>query len=259
MSCRHPDIQKFDQLRCCLSCGEAVFENTIDIEQDVYSLSSSSYQYRRLNYELGQEIRLVVLFPGQELEDITCNIIHVNLLDQPVYEAVSYTWATAHGDASLSRHIYCHGRKIAITANCELVLRCLRRKGHNRSIWIDAISIDQENTMERNHQVKLMATIYSNASQVLAYLGTGSAEGRGGINRVMDYLENPSDSLLRGPDGPARNEVAIFLGLPYFDRVWVCIFINETHVTWTDIETLPSRCSKKLLLVRWLLSLPVTE
>lgn len=216
--CRHPDVQKFDGLRCCLSCGEAVFEDVYEFQQDLDLSTSTNYRYRRLNYELGQEIRLVVLYPGKELEDLTCDIIHVNILDQPVYEAVSYTWATVHGDVSFSGNINCCGKKIAITKNCESVLRSLRRLGRNRKIWVDAICIDQENTAERNHQVKLMATIYSNASQVLAYLSTATSTS---LDKVIGHLDGSSGRLRNQTDAQNRYDVANFLRMPYFDRVWV--------------------------------------
>jgi hypothetical protein len=237
MSCSHPDIQKFDELRCCLSCGEVISEDVIDIKQDVHSLSSSYYQYESLNYELGSEIRLVVLYPGRELDDITCKIIHVNLRDKPAFEAVSYTWATISGDTSLSGHVLCGGKKIAITLNCESMLRCIRRRGRNRTIWVDAISIDQQNTLERNHQVKLMASIYSNASQVVAYVCPrwSPAEGANGFDRIMEHLENHSDDLNKSTRGPSRGEVARFLELPYFDRVWVSVFYHETHISSSNI------------------------
>jgi hypothetical protein len=102
LACRHPDIQKFDDLRCCLSCGEAVLE----LPEEQHHVSSdhgrSEYQYRRLNYALGQEIRLLRLHAGAGIDAITCSIVHTNLDDKPAFEAVSYTWADATGDASLS-------------------------------------------------------------------------------------------------------------------------------------------------------------
>jgi hypothetical protein len=231
MACSHPDIQKFDELRCCLSCGEVILEDIVDIEQDVHKSSSSVYQYKSLNYELGQEIRLVVLYPGRELDDITCNIIHVNLLDKPAFEAVSYTWATISGDISLSGNVCCGGKRIAITLNCESMLRCLRRQGRNRILWVDAISIDQQNTLERNHQVRLMASIYSNASQVVAYVCPRHphAKGADGFDRIMEYLENHSNNLGNNTRSPSRGQIATFLALPYFNRVWVSVSYNKTY------------------------------
>jgi hypothetical protein len=226
-ACRHPDIQKFDGFRCCLSCGEAVFEAALPIEQGMNA--SKDYQYQRLNYKLGLEIRLVVLYPGHELDDLVFDIIHRNLLDKPVYEAVSYTWATVYGDASLSSHVSCRGKKIAITKNCESMLRTLRRQGTNRTIWVDAICIDQENTEERNHQVRLMATIYSNASQVVAYLGPTSEHDSVSINRVIDHLEGKFAAMVNRSDKQNSCDVSKFLRMPYFDRVWVRTSFIEAY------------------------------
>jgi hypothetical protein len=68
-----------------LSCGEAVFEN---LEEPLVCTKTSTYQYRRLNYTLGHEIRLIVLHPGDQSDDIVCDLIHVNLIDKPAFEAV---------------------------------------------------------------------------------------------------------------------------------------------------------------------------
>jgi hypothetical protein len=235
-ACRHPDIQKFDGFRCCLSCGEAIFDDIPQEQQIVADQDMSKYQYRPLNYGLGQEIRLVVLHPGKEPDEITCDIVHVNLLDDPVYEAVSYTWATANGDASMVGHISCRGRTIPVTDNCKSLLTCLRRPGLKRTVWIDAICIDQGNTVERNHQVRMMATIYSNASQVVAYLGSEHEDARASTTRVMKYLEGSANGLLR-QELPALNHynVAEFLRTRYFDRVWVRIPSRPTRNIFTNL------------------------
>lgn len=85
-SCGHPDIRKFDGMRCCLSCGEAVYDDS-EAQSDDFK-DTSTYQYKRLNYALGQEIRLIVLYAGHPRDDIVCDLIHINSLDKPVYEAV---------------------------------------------------------------------------------------------------------------------------------------------------------------------------
>jgi hypothetical protein len=235
-ACRHPDIQKFDGLRCCLSCGEAIFDDFPQTQQVLDDENTLNYQYKPLNYELGQEIRLAVLHPGREPDDITCDIVHVNLLDNPAYEAVSYTWATMNGDASLSEQISCRGGTIAVTKNCKSLLLSLRRFGLNRTIWIDAVCINQSNTLERNHQVKLMATIYSNASQVLAYIGSQYEDTSPSITKVIEYLEGTSDGLLgRQVDVPNYYDVATFLRTPYFDRVWVRICTAISCDNFTDL------------------------
>jgi hypothetical protein len=113
----------------------------------------------------------------------------------------------------MSRTITCHGKQIAITENCESAIRTFRKRWSKRILWIDAICIDQAHVAERNHQVKLMAEIYSSASQVLAYLGPRV------LNGVINYLD--SDNHCHSGTTIIRDDLVAFLDLPYFNRVWV--------------------------------------
>jgi hypothetical protein len=140
--CTHHGIRKYNGIRCCLACGEAVFEASSSKAPAASQATDvpSHYQYNNLDYKLGQEIRLILLLPGGQDDPIRCDIIHVNLEDDPDYEAVSYTWATENGDSSLSQAVHCVcGGCIAVTANCAAVLRQLRRPGIRRRLWVDAI------------------------------------------------------------------------------------------------------------------------
>ena len=169
--CRHLDIRKFDGLRSCLACGEAVFENALsDSEPTTADAEHSPYQYTKLNYVLGQEIRLLVILPGESHDLIRCEIVVVNLEDDPSYEALSYTWATETGDASFSETIYCGKGTIKITRNCNAAIRRFRKRYAKRRLWVDAICINQDYIVERNHQVSLMEMIYSRSARVLVFI-----------------------------------------------------------------------------------------
>jgi hypothetical protein len=65
------------------------------------------YIYTPLNYKLGQEICLLVVLPGEPFDPLRCDIVHVNLEDEPDYEAVSHPWTSDNGDASLSQSANC--------------------------------------------------------------------------------------------------------------------------------------------------------
>lgn len=168
------------------------------------------YQYRCLNYELGKEIRVLILRP-REFENPFCvEIAHANLLDDPIYEALSYTWATEDGDASLSSEIYCGNGKISTTQNCAAALRRLRNPEQERTVWVDAVCIDQETTAERNHQVELMGTIYSKATRVMVYPG----EVSGSIFLAFEALKS---GLTLSYD--LWSELRQFLSRRWFNRV----------------------------------------
>ncbi|KAH7073312.1 heterokaryon incompatibility protein-domain-containing protein [Paraphoma chrysanthemicola] len=221
MPCRHPDIQKFDGLRCCLSCGEAVLEDLLEKEQKEHIWNDVSHKYRRLSYELGQEIRLVILHPGEAEDRLICTIIHVNLLDEPRYEAVSYTWKDHTGDASFTGNLYCRGKAIPITANCEAALRQFRKRDAPRYLWIDAICIDQKNEEEKSHQVQAMSKIYSMASQVLAFIGLGDPQQRTSFHRVIKHLQGEPQPFIFHGRGAGDSDLKVFLQMPYWSRVWV--------------------------------------
>jgi hypothetical protein len=55
------------------------------------------------------------------------------------------------------------------------------------TLWIDQICIDQETTEEKNHQVSMMSSIYSNASRVITYFGP-ACEDRGYEESGMQIL-----------------------------------------------------------------------
>ncbi|KAF2754171.1 hypothetical protein EJ05DRAFT_504274 [Pseudovirgaria hyperparasitica] len=63
---------------------------------------------------------------------------------------------------------------ISITRNLFTVLPYLQLPDKPRNLWIDAVCINQEDIEERCQQVQLMAEIYSQASQVVAWLGPPS-------------------------------------------------------------------------------------
>jgi hypothetical protein len=224
-TCRHPDIRAFNDVRCCLSCGEPVKEHDEPLHENSWS---TRYQYNPLDYDLGQEIRLIEILPGKRFDELQCRIKHVNLVTASAFEAVSYTWADLSGDASLSCTIFCSGKQIPITKNCEAVLRRIRRPNRDKIVWFDAISIDQSNITERNHQVRLMAAIYSSASQVLACVDPNRKHSYA-LMEWLEWLDNSSssDSDLGAPC-PSKVSVSL-LRLPYFERVWVCYFVWSTR------------------------------
>lgn len=211
MPCRHPDIQVFDDFKCCLSCGEIVPESS------VYDNINLPYKYTELDYSSGHQIRLCVLFPGHSTEDIKVDLLHVNIDDRPPFEAVSYAWATEDGDDSLSQIVTCRKGTIPVTKSCEAALRRLRRQHRRRHLWVDAICIDQCNIQERNHQVGFMSTIFATASQVVIYLGAGNNS----TDKVLDYLNETDEGGARVRRHGFSTDVNNFLKHRWLDRVWV--------------------------------------
>lgn len=131
------------------------------------------------------QIRLLHLLPGQESDPLECSLETVTPFEEPnietlvnneshptrrllPYEAISYAW----GNVNSEETIVCNGKLLSITSSLAAALRRMRRRiGPPRVLWADGICINQKNDSEKEQQVPLMAAIYSQAKQVLCWLG----------------------------------------------------------------------------------------
>jgi hypothetical protein len=131
--------------------------------------SQNHHYYHPLDTAKG-EIRLLILEPATNEEDsIRCNIFHTSLHDRPRYETLSYCW----GDETITAPILLHEQPIRVTTNLAFALRHLRNADEARTIWIDALCINQQDDTEKGSQVMIMKEIYQSASRTVLWLGHG--------------------------------------------------------------------------------------
>lgn len=102
----------------------------------------------------------------------------------PSFAALSYVWSQRSLVYSGPTAIICNGIPIPITANCYLAILHLQRKLRTFTVWIDAVSINQDDEKEKSHQIPLMDDIYSCAQTVYVWL----CEGNEATDRAMSYL-----------------------------------------------------------------------
>lgn len=170
------------------------------------------YQYQTLPGDGSSHIRIVTIHPAMRLDDD----IHVSLrveefcvinesspdaLDKiPFYEALSYCWGAPGDDGHIfarsettrvdSPHRYGgeagEGSWLPARANLLSALRLLRHETEPRDMWIDAICIDQDDTVQKGPQVALMGKLYSRAAAVLVWLGPAAD----GSERAMELLQD---------------------------------------------------------------------
>jgi hypothetical protein len=134
--------------------------------------------YRNFYYaalESKSSFRLLIIEPGEPYNDLGYRLKDVPspLLETERYEALSYVW----GDENSSEYICLTNdnephsdiicSRFHIKPNLYKALERLRLKDKQRTIWVDAICINQEDLRERASQVLLMREIYANARQVL--------------------------------------------------------------------------------------------
>lgn len=195
------------------------------------NLPKLNYRYKQLQYP--DEIRLLVISPGTSSDRLDCKLVHTRLSLSPKYEALSYAW----GDTSKPRQINCDDRAIHITRSLYTALRHLRDPKKARTLWADAICINQHSNTEKNHQVALMGKIYSQTERGLAWIGEGEDDI---VRNAFDYLDRLNAyfcNCLKGYDSQT-------LGLDYFDMPH--LVLTELYTNWipelyTSLGTLFAR------------------
>ncbi|KAK7927500.1 hypothetical protein PG985_004498 [Apiospora marii] len=136
------------------------------------SSSVTTYKHKSLSSE--HSIRVFDLLPSIcSKAQVEVRIREISLSDRlSRYEALSY--ARGNGAKQGSHSVLCAGQRLPVTDSCHAALVHLRSRLWTRTIWADAICVDQAEheagTTERNCQVKQMGRIFHNASRVIVWL-----------------------------------------------------------------------------------------
>ena len=201
-------------------------------------------QYKYTPLALEGEIRILEVerpatpFP----KAINFNLRRVQLKDNPAYEAVSYTWGCPDRTQLVTEKET--GRELGVTENCFIALYDLCEKGP-RTLWVDAICINQDDVTEKAKQVAIMGRIFMSASRTVIYLGKADAHSRsvaklprmaeGNLIRndplslqlliPRDILDRKQKKLTREQKNLSRAQKVLhleqFLERPWFARVWI--------------------------------------
>jgi hypothetical protein len=141
----------------------------------------------------------------------------------PPYTALSYAW----GDVKTTAPITLNGRLSFVTENLREALLYLKRIRQDILLWVDALSINQEDPHERGHQVSQMRAIYSEASNVISWLGPGST----GTIQLFFFIEKHQNICTNDSEQAESCDLLVNRELadavryleerPYWNRIWV--------------------------------------
>ncbi|EMC98427.1 hypothetical protein BAUCODRAFT_32462 [Baudoinia panamericana UAMH 10762] len=203
----------------------------------------------------GEAFRLALLLPGTGTSPVECRLIwESSKRPKREYACLSYCWETVERTTA----ILCDGYRFPITKNLLMALQKVRKPTIGIHIWIDQICINQDDYQERAHQVSIMKYIFSNAKEVIVWLGEAGdrsaklceyarrmARGqhapndryspKSALNRIMNQRQL-QDALQR------------LLERPWFKRVWVIpevalshfsvVAIGDSTVSWDNLVRL---------------------
>ena len=181
--------------------------------------------------EHNSQIRLFELLPGTKDDPLCGRLRTVNFNSEPEYDAVSYVW----GDPEPRFTLELNGDEfLGIPRNLRNALIGLRLRRGSRTLWVDAICINQQDLRERGHQVKIMGDVFRKARLVRVWLDA-DVDPQSQAFRMASRLEGPStDGLFVASD---RRELRCMVCLgdfdpefwkplreifenPYWERIW---------------------------------------
>ncbi|KAF2140653.1 uncharacterized protein K452DRAFT_319554 [Aplosporella prunicola CBS 121167] len=205
-----------------------------------YSSGHMDFVYDKLGTQ-HRTIRLVTIEPGAWKDEIRCSLQTVVFDDKPSYQALSYVW----GDLESTRTIYLNNHEIQVTESLWYALRRLRGQSP-RTMWIDAICINQKDDEEKSCQVAMMRDIFKECKEAILWLGEDECDISGpdivptspsarrafellGILSIDDHLpEIPCFSVTKNAEVTLKDEYRPHLEalralakLPWWTRLWI--------------------------------------
>ena len=205
---------------------------------------SITYSYSSL--PLGHDgIRLLRLIPNKdETAVIKCQLFDYTLesgKQTHLYEALSYVW----GDPNKTVPIFIGEHRFNITENLHTALLHLRNHSIERTIWVDAVCINQANEQEKAHQIQYMAKIYGQANHVIIWLGEAADNSDQAFEDIRVAAEDEfTNSLI---EETSQKAILKLLERLWFRRIWVReqILDNICKILKVHLGTSGSRCSAK--------------
>ncbi|KAI0437990.1 heterokaryon incompatibility protein-domain-containing protein [Xylaria telfairii] len=159
---------------------------------------------------------------GRDSQGYLVTSLHCQPLRSPVpFAAISYTWNEQdrlwYGEYdSCPKPIRINGALVLVADKVANILS-LALKHERYLVWIDSICINQSDLSEKSEQVSRMGEIYSQATEVLAMIGSPSEATDIVLDSANEFIKNPSQNF-----PPAvLTKFLKFINGGYWTRAWI--------------------------------------
>jgi hypothetical protein len=156
---------------------------------------------------------------------------------------VSYCW----GEPNDTTLITCNSNHVSVTRSLADALRAFRDLHEIRTLWADALCIDQSDNEEEGQQVGRMGEVYANTKRALIWLGRDPENQADDAFATIRSIDRDFDASMKSSNGnywemPPVIEpylvcveeskwtgITALLNLPWFRRVWT---VQASHPTF---------------------------
>jgi hypothetical protein len=176
-------------------------------DADPYTIPSFVYEpVRRPDVS----IRLLEVYPDEENGPIRVRLWEDRAPGVDQYRCLSYMWGAPSGDRF---EIVLNNCVFHVRENLYHFLRTAGQRFPGTPLWIDAISINQADHVEKGKQVSRMADIYFEAAETIIWLGNDA--------QVGSALEWVASGSWDWSSNAAFASLERLYADPYWNRMWV--------------------------------------
>jgi hypothetical protein len=184
--------------------------------------------------------------PISTMEELGCYQTPISQREvfKAAFEAVSYTWGFVNPASSINVDIVQSQAPDATTtigSNLLELLRRLRKSTESRTLWVDAICINQTDDKEKSEQIPKMQAIFALAKRVVIWLGESTAESTmalEALQHIGSQLEYTFDDwFLPAPNRKEKNWWNAGIPIPLSTPTWVAISHLMQRPYWERVWT----------------------
>ncbi|KAI0183359.1 heterokaryon incompatibility protein-domain-containing protein [Xylaria flabelliformis] len=199
----------------CNSLPELPYEPKLQYDQSISGLDNiykpvGAGEFRVLNVE------------GRDSQGCLVVSLHCQPLQSPPpFAAISYTWNEQdrlwYGEYDARpKPIRINGELVLVSDKVANILSLALKHGRY-ILWIDTLCINQSDLSEKSRQVSHMGDIYSQATEVLAMIGSPSEATEIVLDSANDFAKDPSQKF-----APAvLAKLLKFINGGYWTRAWI--------------------------------------
>ena len=220
-------------------------------------------------------IRLLTILPSASDSKCIRALLHWHpISNTPSYTAISYSWLPTHKIVvdnvwtDPENTILVDNVSTNVTRSAYTALRALRSRIRPRTVWIDAICIDQNSDADKDRQIPLMPHIYAQADSVAIWLGPSKTAhlATALVDRlwIVNRMNRIDPQFKYEIDVEAARALKRMLRRAWFGRTWVVqeavrardgklvVHYGSARLDWTRLSWFMQCLSRDQALLRLL-------